>query len=64
MYLDAEVSDVWLVDPKLRTLEVLERVGSQWSLLGTHKDDDRVRAKPFDAFELDLSVLWADVASP
>ena len=64
VYLNAEVSHVWLVDPKLRTLEVLERAGAQWSLLGTHKDDDRVRAKPFHAFELDLSVLWTDVTSP
>jgi len=30
-------------------------------VLGTHRDDERVRAEPFDALELDLSLLWADV---
>jgi hypothetical protein len=25
------------------------------------KDDARVRAEPFDAFELELGILWADV---
>jgi hypothetical protein len=32
-----------------------------WSLLATFSDDERVRAEPFDAIELDLGLLWADV---
>ena len=55
------VSHVWLIDPIARTLEVLRREGAQWLLLGTHRDDERVRAEPFDAIELDLSLLWTDV---
>jgi hypothetical protein len=31
-------------------------------LLEVHKDDAHVRAEPFEAFELDLAVSWADVA--
>lgn len=56
-----EVSHVWLLDPVARTLEVLRREGARWLVLSTHRDADRVRAEPFDAIELDLSVLWADV---
>lgn len=62
IYARERVSHVWLVDPNLRTLEVLDLDGSSWRLLAVHRDDDRVRAKPFDAIELDLGLLWADVA--
>jgi len=32
-----------------------------WRLVGTWSDDDRVRAEPFEAMELALADLWADV---
>jgi hypothetical protein len=31
--------------------------------VGAHRDDARVRAEPFDAIELDLSLLWSDLAN-
>ncbi len=31
-------------------------------MLGVHRDDAKVRAEPFDAFELDLAILWADTS--
>jgi Uma2 family endonuclease len=55
------VLHAWLVDPIQRTLEVLRLEGGHWTILRTYKDDARVRAEPFDAFELELGVLWADV---
>lgn len=61
IYARERVSHVWLVDPLLRTLEVLEREADAWRIVGVHKDDDRVRAKPFDAIELDLAILWEGV---
>jgi hypothetical protein len=33
-------------------------------LRGTWRDAEIVRAEPFDAIELDLSILWADVVLP
>ncbi len=36
----------------------------RWLLLGVFKDDARVRAEPFEAFELELAILWADVELP
>jgi Uma2 family endonuclease len=49
----------WLLDPDLRTLEVLQRQERHWLLIGTFKDDAQVQAPPFADITLDLSVLWA-----
>jgi Uma2 family endonuclease len=62
IYAREQVEQVWLVDPILRTLEVLRRDGPVWTIVGVHGGDAKVRAEPFDAIELDLAVLWADVA--
>ncbi len=61
IYADHRVGHVWLVDPILRTLEVMRLESGRWSILGTYNDEARVRAEPFEAFELDLGILWADV---
>jgi Uma2 family endonuclease len=64
LYARAGTSHAWLVNPIQRTLEVL-RLSSdqpgQWLTLGLFRDDAKVRAQPFEAFELDLAVLWQDV---
>lgn len=57
----AEVRHAWLVDPVLRTLEILRLERGRWMLLDTYHDDARVRAEPFEVFELELDVLWAGV---
>jgi Uma2 family endonuclease len=61
IYAEYRVSHAWLVDPILRTLDVLRLENGRWSILATHKDDARIRAEPFDAIELELGILWADV---
>ena len=48
----------WLVDPSLRTLEAYRNDGGSWRPLGTFREADRVRVAPFDAIELELSLLW------
>lgn len=53
------VGHVWLLSPELRTLEVYRLENGRYSLLDTHEGDATVRAEPFDAIELRLSVLWA-----
>jgi Uma2 family endonuclease len=62
IYAREGVGHAWLVDPLERTLEVFRRQGAEWLLLGVHRDDDVVRAEPFDAIELELASLWADIA--
>ena len=55
------VGHVWLVDPIQRSLEVFRRHVGDWLLVGVHHGEAKVRVEPFDAIELDLAVLWADV---
>jgi len=62
IYAAAGVGQAWLVNPTLRTLEVLRLHEGKWVVVATHRDDEVVRAEPFDAIELSLTVLWADVA--
>jgi len=33
----------------------------QWTSLAVFKDEDRVRADPFAAIEVELAALWQDV---
>ncbi|MDX2023338.1 MAG: Uma2 family endonuclease [Deltaproteobacteria bacterium] len=55
----------WLVEPLNHTLEVLQLgADGNWILRAAFRDDAVVRAQPFDAIELDLSILWADVIIP
>jgi Uma2 family endonuclease len=64
LYAGAGVGHVWLINPLQRTLEVLRLSSenpSQWLSLAVFRDDARIRAEPFQAFELDLSILWRDV---
>jgi len=58
------VRNVWLVDPIQRMLEVLRLHEGRWLTLAVHCDDAKIRAEPFDALELDLADLWADLAAP
>ena len=60
-YAAAGVKHVWLVDPIARTLEILRLEGDKYLIVATHADEERVRAEPFEAIELDLAILWADV---
>lgn len=61
IYARAGVGHVWLVNPILHTLEVLRLHDGRWTTLAIHRDDQEVRAEPFDAIELSLSLLWQDV---
>lgn len=56
------VQHAWLVDPVLRTLEVLRLSGGSWVIAGAYQNADRVRAEPFDAIEIDLSQIWGEGA--
>jgi Uma2 family endonuclease len=59
-YAANEVGHLWLVDPLLRTLEIFRLEHGHWLLLGTHGEDETVRAEPFDAIEIRLASLWSD----
>ena len=59
IYARQGVRHFWLVDPIAKTLEVYENDHLNWKLLRTYANDDKVRAAPFDAIEIDLAVLWS-----
>jgi Uma2 family endonuclease len=52
------VRHVWLIEPEAMTLEVFRLDGETYSLLATYAEDARVRAEPFDSYELELGALW------
>jgi Uma2 family endonuclease len=54
------IGHAWLLDPLVRTLEVLRLERGHWTLVATHAGDDTVRAEPFDAIEYQLGRFWAD----
>jgi Uma2 family endonuclease len=64
LYAAFGVSHAWLVHPRRRTLEAFQVREGRWVAIAVHKDTDRARIPPFDALELDLAVLWADVPLP
>jgi Uma2 family endonuclease len=61
IYAREAVRHVWLVDPLQRTLDVLRLQDRNWVIVAVHEGGAKVRAEPFDAIELDLGILWADV---
>jgi Uma2 family endonuclease len=58
IYLSCGVGFYWLIDPETRELEVWESANSAWKVFGVFSHEDKVKAAPFEAVELDLSVLW------
>jgi Uma2 family endonuclease len=64
IYARGQVGHIWLVDPLQRTLEVYHLEKSHWVVVGTHGDDELIRAEPFDAIELDMSRWWLETEPP
>jgi Uma2 family endonuclease len=61
IYAREGVTHVWFIDPVARTLEILRRQEKAWLLVAAFEGNDKIRAEPFDAIELELGILWADV---
>lgn len=57
-YAEVGVAWLWYIDPREQTLTVSQLVEGKWLELGVYGGDDRVRAAPFDAVELDLAEWW------
>jgi len=58
IYAREGVAHAWLVDPLRQSLEVLELESGVFAQVEQHHGDDRIRAQPFDAVELELRALW------
>ena len=64
LYRRAGVGHVWLIGWQARTLEVYRREAEGWLRVATFTGDARARAAPFEAVELDLSLVWALLPPP
>jgi Uma2 family endonuclease len=64
IYASAGVEYVWLVSPKLRTLEASRLVDGRWTTIGLYLENNRARIEPFDSIELDLALLWNNLPLP
>ncbi len=59
IYAREGVAWAWLVDALAKTLEIYALTNGVWSRLDAFHGEPKVRARPFDAIELDLAILWA-----
>lgn len=59
VYAKEEVSFLWLIDPILRSLETYRLEGGAWRSVAVFGEDEKIRAEPFEAIELDLADIWA-----
>ncbi len=60
IYAREHVRHAWMIDPIARTLEVLRLENGRWTILATWSGMEIVAAEPFEASELDLSLLWEE----
>ena len=58
IYAREGVSCVWLVNPILRTLEILRLEDHRWVVAATHGGDEEIHAQPFEVILLELSRIW------
>lgn len=58
IYATYGVPHLWLLDPRVKVLEVFKLQQQDWLLTHTFIDNDPVCAPPFDAITFDLGLLW------
>jgi len=59
-YQQAGVGHAWIIDALGRFLQVLHRHDEGWQIVAGYQNQDKVRAEPFEAVEIDLSLLWGE----
>lgn len=60
-YARAQVQFLWYIDADLRTLETLECVAGRYVDAAAYSEDDHARVTPFDALELEIAALFANL---
>lgn len=60
IYARESVGHLWLVDPLAKTLEVYRLEAGHWVVASTHTGNERVRAEPFEAVELEIARWWLE----
>lgn len=57
IYAREGVPYVWIVDPEQQVLEARTLRDGEW-VMREYGGDDKVRVTPFDAIEIDLTLIW------
>jgi Uma2 family endonuclease len=60
IYAREGVRHLWIVDPRVRTLEVYRLEEGRWLVVNTYAGTEPVRAEPFAALALDVRRWWVD----
>lgn len=63
-YAAVGISHAWLVSPPRRSVEAFRLHDSMWLAIAVHRSDVRARIEPFEAIEIDLARLWANLPLP
>lgn len=58
IYAEQGVAHCWLIDPLARTLETYSLRDASWQRDGAFEGEEKVRAAPFEAVELELAGWW------
>lgn len=61
LYAEIGVGHIWYIDPTRKELEVCRLVDGKWLQLGVYGADERVKAEPFEAVEIDLAEWWEGI---
>jgi Uma2 family endonuclease len=64
IYAGLGIGWMWLADPDMETLEVFELRDGVWARVQAFEGASRIRARPFDAVELDLGHVWPPPRKP
>jgi len=63
VYAHEGVSFAWVVDPTHQTLDAFEHRNGGWFLLGTFGGEPLARIQPFEAIEIDLTLIFGALPS-
>jgi Uma2 family endonuclease len=64
IYAREGVGHLWIVDPRVCTLEVYRLDEGRWMVVNTHAGSDPVRAEPFAELALDVRRWWSEEPPP
>jgi len=60
LYAKHRIPYFWLIDPRDRLLQVFKLEAGGWLIIGNYAENEKVRAKPFQEIEIDLTNLWLE----
>ncbi len=64
LYASLGVRHAWLVSARRRSIEAFRLHEGMWLAMASHRGSVVARIEPFDAIELDLDTLWANLPLP